>query len=311
MFRIENLLLAHHAPENHPAHAAVLRFVDAVSLRSNGRLQITVVPDSVLGHLPSLIQLVVSGQLDMALPPFDRMATHIDKFSCLGLPFIFQNARHVDSFLAHHLQPWVAPELDELGIECISAWEWGFRQITNARRPILTPEDMKGLKIRVPPTPQYINAIKALGAQPVVSEFSRLNDFMQKGLVDGQENPVCVIHSQFLETTQRYLSMLNYCYGATTHIANHARMQKLAPELQAIIREESSKAGQWMREYCRAEEAGQLASLAASGMQIDTPDIAPFQQALRPLESQLAAQLGEVALAYFLAMVEVARKDNQ
>jgi len=310
MFHIENLLLAHHAPANHPAQAAVLRFVDAVSQRSEGRLQITVVPDSVLGHLPSLIQLVVSGQLDMALPPFDRMATHIDKFACLGLPYVFQDARHVDRFLGRHLAAWVGQELDELGIECISAWEWGFRQITNARRPILTPEDMKGLKIRVPPTPQYINAIKALGAQPVVSEFSRLGDFMQKGLVDGQENPVCVIHSQFLETTQRYLSMLNYCYGATTHIANRARMQKLAPDLQTIIRDESGKAGQWMREHCRAEEAGQLASLAASGMQIDTPDIAPFREALRPLEAILAKQLGEVPIAYFLAMVEAARRDD-
>lgn len=308
MPKSETLLFAHHAPENHPAHVAVQRFVSAVRQRSNGQITIAVVPNSVLGHLPSLFQLVINGQLDMALPPFDRISAHISKFGCIGLPYVFQDASHVDRLLNQHFMDWVAPDLNHLGLHCLSAWEWGFRQLSNTKRPIHTPDDVKGLRIRIPPTHQYIAALKSLGAQPVVAEFSRLVECMKQGKVDGQENPLAVIYSQHLETTQKYLAIVNYCYGTTAHIINHQRLQKLPAEFQTILQEESFNAGCWMRETCRAAETEQIAALEAAHVEVTYPDLALFKAIMQPVHHQMVKTLGLKTLDQFMEMVATAEQ---
>lgn len=292
-------------PDNHqPTLLAVKQFVDNVGRRSDNNLPIARIPISKLVNQPSLVDMVVDGKADMALPVHDRLNACSPKFGCIGAPFAFDDYAHADRVIDGEFMHWVAPDLRETGVTCLGAWEWGFRQITNSRRPILRPEDMRGLKIRAPTTPLCQTAILSMGAIPVMVEFEQLGRVIAKGLIDGQENPVSVIDSLGLQHKQRYLSMLNYTYGTLFHVINSDVFASLSPEHQAILREESVKAGLFARHLVRSQEKEQVARFASQGMQVDYPDPAPFKALMGPVIERLDELCGEDNMRAYLAMAE-------
>ncbi len=108
------------------------------------------------------------------------------------------------------------PELEKIGLVYINSWEWGFRQITNSKRPILSPDDVKGLKIRTPPAMAYQAAIEALGGNVQTIAFGELVMAMRQGVVDGQENPIGVIYDLKLYESQKFITIVNYLYSSMT-----------------------------------------------------------------------------------------------
>lgn len=304
MSKFKSLLLAHHAGDSHATRVAVKQFTDNVARRTDGQLTIADVLNSTMGTMPALLRMVIDGAADMALPTNDRLSIHSSKFDCINIPFAFENHAHADRVLDGEFTDWIQPDMDKLGLTFLGTWDWGFRQITNSRRPILHPEDMRGLKIRVPLIPKYRDAVLALGGTPTWIEYSQLHQAIQEGLVDGQENPVAVIHALGIQHHQKYLSMLNYSYGTLALIVNRKSFDSLTPEQQLILREESTRAGQSMRQLLRSQEAQQLDEFAHQGVCIDTPDPAPFRAALK----QIARSAGRPADAenteFFLDMVE-------
>lgn len=298
------LLLAHHTAEDHPSHLAASAFAEAVTARTHGQVQVSIYPKGALGDLPELLQLVIDGKVDMSFPPHDRYVEHCKKFGCVSMPFVFDDYAHADRVLDGDFMDWVTPDLQQLGIEPLSCWEWGFRQFTNARYPILRPEDMQGLKIRVPPIMTNKIAIQALGGKLVLVEYSQLAKAMKLGIADGQENPVAVIYAQKLHETQKYLSIVNYNYGSMVHVINKKSFDGLNYEQQQILREESRKAGQLMRKLVRNLEKHQLQEMADNGVQIFKPELAPFKAAMVPAYEKLKSALGAENVATFLEMVE-------
>jgi len=292
-------------PDNHaPAQVAVRQFADNVARRSDGSLTIASIPISKLVNQPSLVGMVMEGAADMALPVHDRLLGCSGKFGCIGAPFVFDDYAHVDRVLDGEFMEWVAPDLQNAGVIALGAWEWGFRQVTNSRRPILHPEDMQGLKIRVPTTPLCRMAILALGGVPVMVEFEQLRRVIRQGLIDGQENPVSVIDSIGLQHSQKYLSMLNYTYGTVVHVINRKIFESLLPEQRAILFEESARAGRLMRKLVRTQEKEQIAMFAGEGMQVDHPDPAAFKALMGPVVKALRQSCGDENMDAFLGMVE-------
>lgn len=292
-------------PDNNlPAEAAARQFADNVARRTGGSLTVAIVPISKLVNQPSLVDMVVRGAADMALPVHDRLAVFCPKLGCLGAPFALADYAHADRVIDGEFVNWVSPDLIASGLFWLGSWEWGFRQITNSRRPILRPEDMRGLKIRVPTTPLCQAAILALGAIPVVVEFEQLARVIRQGMIDGQENPVGVIDSLGLQHNQKFLAMLNYTYGTLVHVINRDVFASMPAEHQAILREESIRAGQSMRQTVRARETEQLACFIAGGMQVDYPDPAPFKALMAPVIERLEQTCGNENMRAFLDMAE-------
>lgn len=292
-------------PDNHgPTQLAVRQLVDNVARRTDGNLTIACIPISKLVNQPSLVGMVMDGSADMALPVHDRLRVCSGKFGCIGVPFAFDDYAHADRVLDGEFMAWVAPDLAKAGVVCLSSWEWGFRQITNSRRPILRPEDMRGLKIRVPTTPLCQMAILALGGVPVMVEFEQLTRVIRHGLIDGQENPVSVIDSLGLQHDQKYLSMLNYTYGTLFHVINSKVLENLLPDQQLILQEESIMAGILMRRLVRSQEEEQIARFAKEGMQVDYPDPAPFKALMGTVVTGLGESCGDANIEVFLGMVE-------
>lgn len=304
MHSLKPLVLAHHSATDHPTHFATLRFAEGVSKRTNGQLKVTIYPDGSKGELASLLDQVIDGEIDMSIPPHDRYVKHCKKFGCVNLPFVFDNYDHADRVLDDEFMQWVKPDLHAIGLEALSCWEWGFRQFTNAKFPIMSPEDFQGLRFRVPPITANQIVMENLGANITLVEYAHMADAMRQGLADGQENPIAVIYAHKLYESQKYLSIVNYSYGSMMHIINKARFDALSPEQQRIVREESIKAGLIMRKMVRVQERQQLLDMHQLGMHIVIPKLDAFKTATAPAYQKLTELLGIEMVNHFMKMVE-------
>jgi TRAP-type C4-dicarboxylate transport system substrate-binding protein len=126
-------------------------------------------------------------------------------------------------------------------------------------------------------------------------------------VIDGQENPVAVIYSNRLYETQKYLALTGHAYSTMVHVINRKAWSKLTPEQQGIVREESAKAGEWMRKAIREAEAEQIEKLKLLGVQVTYPDKAGFQAMMKPATTRMTDIVGEENIQEFLKMVETAR----
>jgi len=287
------LKLGHFGSENHPSNIAAKQFAQNVEKRTNGEIKIAIYPNNALGSPPEVLEQVIMGSIDMSLSGQDQLAKHVRLFDSVGIPFSINGYDHMDRILDGPFKDWAAPQVDKLGLVFLSSWEWGFRQITNSKRPILSPDDVKGLKIRTPPAMSYQAAIEALGGNVQTISFSELVMAMRQGVVDGQENPISVIYDLKLYESQPYISIVNYLYSSMCHLVSKRVWDKMTPEQQKIVAEESDAARLLMRKLVRDAEAQQIEEMKAKGIRIDTPDLAPFKAMMGPAYEKIKKNIGE------------------
>jgi TRAP-type C4-dicarboxylate transport system substrate-binding protein len=169
------------------------------------------------------------------------------------------------------------------------------------------PADVKGLKIRTPPELPTQAAMEALGAVVATINFNELQMALKQGVVDGQENPIAVIYSNKLYETQKYLAMTGHNYNTMVHVISKKVWDKLTPEQKTIFKEESKKAGDWMRKTVREAEASQIKELEKLGMQVTYPDKAKFKALMQPAYERMKAIAGADNIQVFMKMVDEAR----
>ena len=306
-FAATELKLGHFGSENHPSHVAAKQFAENVEKRTNGEIKITIYPNNALGSPPEVLEQVIMGVVDMSLSGQDQLAKHIKLFDAVSIPFSVGGYDHMDRILDGPFKDWAVPEADKAGLIYLSSWEWGFRQITNSKRPILTPEDVKGLKIRTPPAMSYQAAIEALGGNVQTIAFSELVMAMRQGVVDGQENPISVIYDLKLYESQKYISIVNYLYSSMTHVVNKDVWNGLTADQQQIIREESDAARLVMRKLVRDAEQEQIADMRSKGIQIDTPELKPFADKMAPAYAKISSNIGKDNFDKWMKMAEETR----
>ena len=301
------LKLGHYAAEDHPGHKATLMFAEAVNKRTNGEITVKIYPANALGSPPEILEQNKMGSIDMSLPSQGALDKYVRAFSVVMLPFVYDGYEHAWRVLDGPFMDWVAPQLAEQNLVFLSNWEWGFRNVTNTRNPVMTPADMKGLKMRTPPEIQLQAAMEACGAVVTKIAFPELYNALKQKVVDGQENPLAVIYHFKLYEVQKYLALTRHVYNSMVHVMSKMSYDKLTPEQQQIIREESKKAGQWFRDEMVKEEAGLVDKLKEKGMEITKPDIASFRAVMQPAYDRIGEYAGKENVAKFLKMVEAAR----
>ncbi|MDR1376670.1 MAG: TRAP transporter substrate-binding protein [Synergistaceae bacterium] len=306
-FAARELRLGHFGSENHPSHTAAKQFAENVEKRTNGEIKIVIYPNNVLGSPPEVLEQVVLGALDMSLSGQDQLAKHVPLFDAVSIPFSVGGYEHMDRILDGPFKEWAAPEAEKVGLVYLSAWEWGFRQITNSKHPILTPEDAQGLKIRTPPAMAYQAGIEALGANVQTIAFAELVMAMRQGVVDGEENPISVIYDLKLYESQKYISIINYLYSSMTHVVAKPVWDSLTPEQQAIMREESDSARLVMRNLVREEEQKQIVEMRKMGIQIDEPVLEPFRAKMGPAYEKISSNIGKENFDKWMKMAEETR----
>lgn len=303
------LKLGHFASDTHPCGIAAKDFKANVEKRTNGEVKIALFGNNVLGSPPEVLEQVLLGAVDMSLSGQDQLAKHLPFYDVISTPFAFKDYAMADKIIDGDFKAWAAPELLKKNLVHLSDWEWGFRQLTNSKRPVNTPADMKGMKIRTPPAFAYQAFVEAAGGNAQTIAFAELVMAMKQGVVDGQENPVGTIYDLKLYETQKYMSILNYTYSSMVHVVNKKSWDKLTPEQQKIVAEESAAAAKQARKLLRDNETTQLKDLETTkGIVVARPDLGPWKAAMGPAWDKVKTRVGAENFKRFMDMVEKAGK---
>ena len=206
----------------------------------------------------------------MGLPTQGQLDKYDKAFAAIELPFIFNGPQHAFPILDGPAMDWLAPLAEKQGFVLLRNWEYGFRNVTNSVRPINTPDDVKGLKIRTPPELQIQASMEALGAVVQAIAFPELYLALSQKVVDGEENPIAVIYFNKIYEVQKHLALTRHVYNNMIHTVGVNTWKRLTPDQQADFpRGEQEFAGELMRKLIADAEADQIDKLQKAGHAAD------------------------------------------
>jgi TRAP-type transport system periplasmic protein len=249
-----------------------------------------------LGSENAIVAATRSGAVDMAVISGGVVSSAVPEFGVFDVPFLFRDAAHAKAVAQGPIGAALAAKFADKGLTLLAIGKQGFRNITNSKHPIRTPDDLKGLKIRVIPNEIYPMTFKALGAEVVPMEFPLVYAALKDGRLDGQENPVATIASSRFNEVQKYLTLSGHFFAPVGFIANRAMFEQLDPSDQAALIA-AAKAGAeatWQAQ----SDAQKLQELRNGGMDvIEKIDRQPFVDALKPLDQEFEKRFGKEMLA--------------
>jgi tripartite ATP-independent transporter DctP family solute receptor len=302
------LRFAHFGAEDHPSNIAAKQFATKVEARTNGAIKINIFPNNQLGGPPEQCQQIKLGTIDMGLPTQGQLQNFEKAFGACVLPFIWDSPAHVFRVLDGPAMTWLAPLAEKQGFIVLRNWEYGFRNLTNSVRPINTPDDVKGLKVRTPPELQIQASMEALGGVVQAIAFPELYLALAQKVVDAEENPISVIYYMKYYEVQKHLAVTRHIYNNMILTVSAITWKKLSPEQQTIFREEGTVAGDLMRKLIGDEEVGLIKKMGELGMAVTQPDLAPFRAKMDPAYKRVADAFGADNVKKFRELVEQGRK---
>ena len=298
------LKLGYGQPTTNPRHIAADMFANWVSEQTKGQVKIRLFPNETLGSDKQMTEMAASGTLDMVITAPGVAASYEPKLAVFEFPFLFSSMDKVGKLLDGPIGDELAKDLPAKGIRILGYWDNGLRQITNSKKPIAQPDDLKGLKIRTPENKMTLDIFRALNSNPAPLAFPELYLALAQGMFDGQENPVVNIHASKFYEVQKYISITNHKYETTPLIISEKTWQKLPPDVQKIIKEGAVKFAGEHRRLNTENEAKDLADLEAKGMKVNRPDLAAFREATKPVYAKWIPVFGEDLINRVLAAVK-------
>ncbi|MDR5902271.1 MULTISPECIES: TRAP transporter substrate-binding protein [Halomonas] len=288
------LRLAHVVNEQDGFHLAAMKFEELVEERTGGKLDIELYPNATLGDERTLLEGMQIGTVDMGVITNGPVANFLEEMAVFELPFLFPSPEAAYEVLDGEIGQELLDRLSEVNLKGLAYAERGFRNLTNSERAVESPEDIDGLRIRVMENPVYVDTFRELGANAVPMAWTEALTAMQQGTIDGQENPVNVIHSFKLHETQDHMTLSRHTYAPALFVMGMPAWNKLPEAAQSVIEQAAQEAAEHERRVNAEMEAEQLAALREAGMQIvEEPDIAAFQQAVTPVYEQYGEQFGD------------------
>ena len=267
-------------------------FRDALKEELGDAVAIEYFDGGTLGDEIVHMEMVRSGQLDVI--PIGSDAVQLDaKWAVFDMPFLIPDREVASKILDGEIgQQLTASMRENADLQVLGFGEIGFRNITNNVRPIVTPADLQGLKLRTPGSKTRILAFEKLGATPVTMNIGELYLALQQGTVDGQENPLGNIKAFSWHEVQDYLSLSSHVYTPITLVMNVARWDGLSDDHNAAVERAAQKAVEHSREYGANNDATLLDELSQS-MQVNEIDLEAFQEAAKPIWDEIAPIAGE------------------
>lgn len=276
------LALAHNASAKTPRAEATVEFARFVGDRSGGRIIVDVNPGGKIEENLDVLFDLRTGKLDMSIYPHGTLASAVPEVDALGLPYAFPEPKNIWSMLEGPLGQELAERIEAHGLIVLAWMGNGGRHFTNSKRPILKPEDMRGLRIRTTADKSIMDMMAALGVQPVPVSYGSLNDAIRIGYVNGQENSLNVIWQRKLHETQRFIAITNHRYSFAPVLVSRAAWDRLSSGDRKMIRAAAQEAAVLQRKlYDEAEERILEDYRKMHAVTISTPDSTPFRVATR------------------------------
>ena len=283
--------------QNSHQGVAIDAFAKEVATRTNGRYKIETFYNGSLGGERESIEAVQLGTQELAFSSTGPVPNFVPEAKILDVPFLFRDKAHARAVLDGPIGQDLLAKFDAKGFKALAWGENGFRHMTNSKRDVKAPEDLKGLKMRTMENPVHIAAYKGLGIITTPMAFPEVFTALQQGTVDGQENPLSVIMAAKFSQVQKHLSLTGHVYSPCIFLMNKAAFDKLSAADKTAFLEAAKVAVKANRDRVDQDDANGVKELRAQGMTvIENVDKAKFVAMLAPVNADFEKQFGKANL---------------
>jgi len=273
---------------------AIDTFAKEVEARTNGRYKIQTFYAGALGAERESVEGVQLGTLDLTMTSTGPLPNFVPEVAILDIPFLFRDYAHARAVLDGPIGQDLLQKFPAKGLVALAWGENGFRHMTNSKRPVNVPDDLKGLKMRTMENPIHIQAYKQFGILPTPMAFTEVFTALQQGTVDGQENPLSVITAAKLDQVQKNLSLTGHVYSPAVILINNGQWDKLSAADKQAFLDAAKEAVKANRARIDEDERKAVADLRAKGMLVvENVDKAKFQATLAPVYADFGKRFGQ------------------
>jgi tripartite ATP-independent transporter DctP family solute receptor len=265
-------------------------FARRANAKLGAKAKVVVFGSSQLGGDKELLQKLKLGTVDMALPS-TVMSSEADLFGVFEMPYLVKDRAHMAKIEKEVFWPKIEPEAEKKGLKILAVWENGYRHITNSKRPINTPADLQGIKLRVPEGKWRVKMFQAYGANPSPMKFSEVFTALQTGVMDGQENPYTQIYSAKFQEVQKYLSITGHVYTPAYVTVGTKKWATLPADVRKVLEDTAKETQAFVYEHAARDDEDLLGKIKAAGVQVNTPNKDSFIAASKPVYDEFAKEV--------------------
>jgi tripartite ATP-independent transporter DctP family solute receptor len=260
-----------------------------VNAKLGNKAKVVVYGSSQLGSDTELLKKLKLGTVDLALPS-TVMTSVAAEFGVFEMPYLVKDRSHAARIRDHIIKPILGPIAEKQGYRILAVWENGYRHITNNKRPIVKPEDLKGLKLRVPGGVWRVKMFQAYGANPSPMEFKEVFVALQTGVMDAQENPLAQIFSARFHEVQKYLSLTGHVY-TPAYVTAGASWQRLPADVRKIVEDTLTETEPTMLALAEKLDNELAEKMKNAGITINEADKDAFIAASKAIYEEFAKQV--------------------
>jgi TRAP-type transport system periplasmic protein len=268
-------------PATHPVNVRASEAASRIKDQTRGQVTIEMFPNSQLGGDSDLLSQLRAGALDFFSTGGLILSTLVRVASINGMGFAFSDYSKIWPAMDGDLGALIRDGFTKVDLHAFKVWDNGFREITTSTRPITSPADLSGFKIRVPVSPLYVSLFKALGASPTSINLGETYSALQTHIVDGQENPLVIVETTKFYEVQKYISLTNHIWDGSWIVVNGHVWSSMPTDVQDIITRNLDASGLEERQDVARLNATLAESLAKRGLTVNRPDPEPFRAKLR------------------------------
>jgi tripartite ATP-independent transporter DctP family solute receptor len=270
--------------------ASAEEFAKRANARLGGKAKVVVFGSSQLGGDKELLQKLKLGTVDIALPS-TVMSSEADLFGVFEMPYLVKDRAHMRRIENEVFWKSLAPAAEAKGLKVIAVWENGYRHITNSKRPINTPADLQGIKLRVPEGKWRVKMFQAYGANPSPMKFSEVFTALQTGVMDGQENPFTQIYSAKFQEVQKFLSLTGHVYTPAYATVGSKKWASLPADVRGTLEAVARETQAFVYDKAARDDEELLGKIRAAGVQVNTPNKDSFIAASKPVYEDFAKEV--------------------
>ncbi len=280
--------------QNSHQGVAIDVFAREVDKGTGGRIKIQNFYSAALGSERESIEAVQLGTQELTFTSTGPVPNFVPETRILDIPFLFRDKAHARAVLDGPIGQDLLKTFDAKGLKALAWGENGVRHMTNSKRAVNAPEDLKGLKMRTMENPVHVAAYKGFGIVTTPMAFAEVFTALQQGTVDGQENPLSVIMAAKFDQVQKHLTLTGHVYSPCVMLMSKAAFDKLSPADQQVFLNAAKEAVKANRARVDEDDAKGVADLRSKGMSVvENVDKARFQAALAPVYAQFESQFGK------------------
>jgi tripartite ATP-independent transporter DctP family solute receptor len=270
--------------------AAADEFARRVNPKLGGKYKVVVYGSSQLGGDKEMMQKLKLGTIDM-VEPSTIMSSEADIFGVFEMPYLVKSREHMKKIENALFWSKIEPEAEKKGIKVLAVWENGFRHITNNKHPIVTPADLKGIKLRVPEGKWRVKMFQAYGANPSPMKYSEVFTALQTGVMDGQENPFAQIASAKFYEVQKYLSLTGHVYTPSYLVVSTKKWATLPADVRKTLEGTAKDTQAWVYQKAAKDDEELLVTMKKAGIKVNNANKDAFIAASKPVYAEFAKEV--------------------